>query len=135
MARPYLFQSVEEGWELDAAGTALPKVATTHTYNASLDPKEIVVTTTGTSLGIAQTFTRTSTHTYEADKTSGDQWILGRLSTAKVRHQAPNLLPSITTSAGTAPGAADQNGNGPRPPPAPPAASSLLSVLGLLLSD
>ncbi|MEN9630018.1 MAG: hypothetical protein RJA10_3246, partial [Pseudomonadota bacterium] len=135
VARPYLSQSLEEGWDLDAAGTALPKVTTTHQYNASLDPTSIVVTTTGSSVGVAQTSTRTTTNTYKPDDVSDDRWILGRLQTATVRSQVPNLLPSLTTSAGTAPGARDQNGSGPRPAPAPPPPDRLAVILGLLLGD
>lgn len=135
VARPYLYQTVEEGWDLDAAGTALPKVTTTHDYNASLDPTSIVVTTTGTSLGIAQTFTKTTTSLYKSDRTEDDRWELGRLTSTTVRSQVPNLLPSITTSAGTAPGAKDQNGSGPRPGPAAPPAESLAAILAFLLSD
>lgn len=135
VARPYLYQTVEEGWDLDAAGTALPKVTTTNDYNASLDPTSIVVTTTGTSLGIAQTFTRTTTSLYKTDRTEDDRWELGRLTSTTVRSQVPDLLPSITTSAGTAPGAKDQNGSGPRPGPAAPPAESLAVILAFLLSD
>jgi hypothetical protein len=135
VTRPYLYQTVEEGWDLDAAGTALPKVVTTNTYNASLDPISIVSVTTGTSVGVAQTFTKTTTNAYDPDKTSDDQWILSRLTRSTVRSQVPHLLPSIATSAGTAPGARDQNGSGPRPPPSAPPADSLLVILGFLLGD
>lgn len=133
VARPYLYQSVEEGWDL--AGKTLPKVTTTNTYNATVDPLTITVVTTGNALDLAQTFTKTTTNTYFADQTAGEKWILARLQRTTVRNQVPNSLPSIATSAGTSPQATAQNGSGPPPEPAvlPPAVLSV--ILQLLLDD
>lgn len=83
MQHPYLYQSMEEGWDLGAV--VLPKVTTTNTYNNSGDPTQIVLKTEGTALGLAQVFTKTSSNQYIADNNSGDNWILGRLQQAKSR--------------------------------------------------
>ncbi|HYD82137.1 MAG TPA: FG-GAP-like repeat-containing protein, partial [Paucimonas sp.] len=99
--RPYLYKSTEEGWDLN--GNALPVVTTTNTFNNSGDPTQIVATTTGTALGLSQTFTKTTTNQYYADNTSGDTWILGRLQKATVLSSVPNSLGSIATGYGTAP--------------------------------
>lgn len=133
IARPYLYQSIEQGWDLD--DNALPQVKTTNTYNAALDPLTITVQTTGSTLGLSQTFTQTTTNSYFDNQTSSDQWILGRLKRSTVRSQVPNLLGNITTSAGTGPNASDQNGSGAPPTPAalPPEVMSV--ILQLLLDD
>ena len=121
---------METGHDLD--GSALPTVTTTHTYNTTGDLKEVVTETTGTALGLSQTFRKINTNEYEPDKTDGDQWILGRLKSSKVRSIAPNSLGSIATSAGTSPTAGDRSGSGsvPRLDPA-----VLNVILQLLLDD
>ena len=133
IARPYLYQSIEQGWDLD--NNALPQVKTTNSYNAALDPLTITVQTTGSTLGLSQTFTKTTTNTYFADQTSGDLWILGRLQRSTVRSQVPNHLGSIATSAGTGPNASDQNGGGAPPTPAPLPPEVMSVILQLLLDD
>lgn len=130
IARPYLYKAVETGRDLD--GSALPTVTTTNTFNTSGDLKEVVTETTGTALGLAQTFRKINTNDYEPDKTDGEQWILGRLKSSKVRSIAPNSLGSIATSAGTAPTASDRAGTGPVPPLDP---AVLNVILQLLLDD
>lgn len=133
VTRPYLYQSVEEGWDL--AGQALPKVTTTNTYNSALDPETITVVTTGTALGLAQTFTKTTSNLYFPDQTAGEQWILGRLQRSTVRNQVPNSLPAIATAAGSSPQATAQNGSGPPPAPATLPPEVLNVILQLLLDD
>lgn len=99
--RPYLYQSTEQGWDL--GGNVLPTVTTTNTFNNSGDPTQIAVSTTGTALGLSQSFTTTTANQYYADNTAGNAWILGRLQKATVTKSVPNSLGSISTSAGTAP--------------------------------
>ena len=101
--RPYLYQSVEQGWDLGA--NQLPKVTTTNFFNNSGDPTQIVVKTEGIALGLAQAFTKTSSNQYYVDNSSGDNWILGRLQQATVLGNVPNSFASIATSAGAAPSA------------------------------
>lgn len=104
--RPYLYKTIEEGWDLD--GTALPVVTTTNTYNASSDPTQIRVDTSGNILAgtIAQASTKTTTNAYYADNTAGDSWILGRLQQSTVTSTVPNDLDRIPVGPGTAPLAA-----------------------------
>jgi hypothetical protein len=132
ITRPYLYKAVETGHDLDPARSALPTVTTTNTYNTTGDLKEVVTVTTGTALGLAQTFTKINTNEYEPDKTDGDQWILGRLKSSKVRSIVPNSLPAIGTSPGTSPTASDGIGAGPVPPLNP---AVLNVILQLLLDD
>ncbi|PHV04675.1 hypothetical protein CSQ96_24605 [Janthinobacterium sp. BJB412] len=80
--RPYLYMSVDEGWELN--GAALPTVSTVNSFNDSGDAERIVSSTQGTALGQNQIFTKTTTNTYFPNTVAGDAWILGRLETAKV---------------------------------------------------
>ncbi len=105
--RPYLYMSTEEGWDLD--GAVLPKVTTVNTFNNSGDPTQIAVTTSGTALGVAQTFTKTTNNQYNADNTAGDRWILGRLQQASVSNSVPDMS-ALSTSAGSAPSAAANQG-------------------------
>ena len=107
--RPYLAQTYQEGWDL-GTGAPLPTTSTTNTFGPSGDPAQIVVSTTGTALGLSQTVTKTTTNTYDADVTSQDSWVLGRLLRASQRNVVPNSLPSIATSAGTAPNATATRG-------------------------
>ena len=99
--RPYLYQSLEEGWDIDPSRTALPTVRTTNTFNGSGDATNITVTTVGTSLGIPQTVTKTTSNVFYPDTTSGDSWILGRLNTSTQTNTVPNMLARIATSAGS----------------------------------
>lgn len=133
IARPYLYQSIEQGWDLD--NNSLPQVKTTNTYTTALDPLTITVQTTGSALGLSQTFTKTTTNSYFDDQTSGDLWILGRLQRSTVRSQVPNHLGNIATSAGTGPNASDQNGSGAPPTPAPLPPEVMSVILQLLLDD
>ncbi|MBJ7310405.1 FG-GAP-like repeat-containing protein [Rugamonas sp. CCM 8940] len=80
--RPYLYMSVDEGWELN--GTMLPTVSTVNSFNDSGDAERIVNTTQGSALGQNQIFTKTTENTYFPNSVAGDAWILGRLKTAKV---------------------------------------------------
>lgn len=133
--RPYVYQTWEEGWDLNTPYAALPKVVTTSTYNDSGDPLTINVETTGTALGLSQTSTKLTTNSYQPDNTSQDYWILGRLSRASVLNTVANSLPSITTSAGNSPSATARVGTGPPPAPAPLPPAVLNAILQLLLDD
>ena len=132
IARPYLYKAVETGRDIDVDRSFLPTVTTTNTYNTTGDLKEVVTETTGTALGLSQTFKKINTNEYEPDKTEGDQWILGRLKSSKVRSIVPNSLPAIATSAGNSPTASDRIGTGPVPPINP---AVLNVILQLLLDD
>lgn len=132
LQRPYLYQTVEQGWDLTNPQLELPRVTTTNTFNNSGDPVVIVSTTAGSALGLSQTFTRTTTNTYLPDATSADSWILGRLQRTNVLSSVPNSLPNIGTSAGSSPSATARQGTG-TPPPMNPAVLSV--ILQLLLDD
>ncbi|MES2298121.1 MAG: FG-GAP-like repeat-containing protein [Pseudomonadota bacterium] len=109
--RPYLYQSVEEGFDLN--GNALPTVTTTNSFNDSGDPTRISVATTGMALGFSQTFTKVSNNTYLPNNTAGDSWILGRLSSATVTNTVPNMSAVMPVAAGSAPLATAIKGNMP----------------------
>lgn len=132
LQRPYLYQTVEQGWDLENPRLELPSVTTTNTFNNSGDPVVIVSTTAGPALGLSQTFTKTTTNSYLPDVTSADSWILGRLQRASVLGSVPNSLPNIGTSAGSSPSATARQGTG-KPPPMNPAVLS--AILQLLLDD
>ncbi|MDT9002465.1 choice-of-anchor D domain-containing protein, partial [Paucibacter sp. APW11] len=103
--RPYLAQSLEEGWDVN--GEALPVVRKTSTYNGDGDPLTITIQTSGSSAGQSQTFTKQVSNSYETADSScaadnkSCSWILGRLKRATVSNTVPNLLPSLTASAGS----------------------------------
>ena len=131
VTRPYVHQSVEEGWDL--MGLPLPRVTTTNTYNASLDPLTITVSTTGTALGLPQTFTKTTRNSYFPDQTVNEQWVLARLQRSTVQSQVPDSLPAIVTAAGRSPQALAQNGSSPAPVAPQPAPAVPSDVVGALL--
>lgn len=126
---PYLYKSVETGTDL--AGTALPSVTTVNNFDATGNPTSIAVTTSGTAFGATRTTTKTTSNTYTSS-TSGDNWILGRLQQAAQQNSVPNIIASVTTSAGSAANASATQGTG-TPPPIPPAALS--AILPLLLDE
>jgi len=129
--RPYLYQTLAEGWDIDAARTALPAVTTTNVYDAEGNPTSIVATTTGLVAGVQQTSTKSVTNSYGNEDITGDHWVLARLQSASVRNVVSNGLPQVTTSAGTSPHAADRQG--PTPGPNIPAIMAVIN--SLLLSD
>lgn len=132
LQRPYLYQTVEQGWDLTNPQLELPRISTTNTFNDAGDPLTIVSTTAGTALGLSQIFTKTTNNIYLPDVTSADSWILGRLQRASVQSSVPNSLPSIGTAAGGSPSATARQGTG-TPPPLSPAVLSV--ILQLLLED
>lgn len=140
LQRPYLYESLEEGWDLSNPNLSLPSVRTTNAYNDWGDPTQISVVTSGSGPAGTETFTKTVINGYQAPITNDDRWILGRLETSSVRQTAPNSLASLPTAKGNAPRADQRDGNGPAPnqPPPPPAALSpavLSAILSLLLED
>jgi hypothetical protein len=128
--RPYLYRSVESGKDL--GGNALPTVTTTNAFNDSGDATQIVTQTTGTALGLAQTFISTNTNSYLPNKTADDAWILGRLSKATVTNEVPNHLPLIST---VATGPVEGSGSNPPPPQPPVNINTLSAIISLLLDD
>ncbi|KNZ32391.1 MAG: hypothetical protein AD742_11465 [Methylibium sp. NZG] len=111
--RPYLRRSVESGTDL--GGVALPTVTTTNTFSNSIDPTQIAVSVTGTVAGTSQTATKTTTNTYFADTTSGDNWVLGRIQSATQQNVVTNFLAQLATTAGSAPYATAIQGVAPNP--------------------
>jgi FG-GAP-like repeat/Salmonella virulence plasmid 65kDa B protein len=115
--RPYLRRSVTQGTDL--AGLALPTVTTVNSVNDYGDPTDIVTTTVGSFAAATQTYSKTTRNEYCApdsvgcvNKTSGDNWILGRLNKSTVTNKVPNLLDTLTASAGDAPNATAIRGTG-----------------------
>ena len=135
--RPYLRQSIESGTDL--SGAALPQVTTTNSYNGSGDPTTIVVATSGSVAGVNQTFTKTTTNTYDVDNTSCSSdtncnWILGRLQRASVQSSAPNSFAAIGSGAGSSGNASATAGTGSLASiPMNPAV--LAAILQMLLDD
>lgn len=100
--RRYMYQSVEEGWDIDSNRTALPTVTTTYAFNDSGEAAQVSVSTTGTALGLSQMVAKVTANSFQPDNTSSDNWILGRLQQSTQTNTVPNSLASIATSAGTA---------------------------------
>lgn len=138
--RPYLRRSDETGTDL--AGMPLPAVTTINSYNDFGDPNSIWVITVA---GADYTSTKTTANTFCApgsvlaggnpcpNKIDGDNWILGRLNSSTVTNTVPNLLASISASAGSAPYAAATSGTQNASMPVSPAI--LAVMLRLLLDD
>lgn len=106
--RPYVYQSLEEAWDLATPSLALPTARTTSSYNDYGDPVSIVVETKDAAAG--ETFIKATTNSYNQAITSGDNWIIGRLGSATVSNTVPSTLRS--TSAGTSPNASSNKGTG-----------------------
>ncbi len=129
--RPYLYQTVAEGWDIDSQRTALPVTTTTNTFDAEGNPAVIVSTTTGTVAGASQTSTKTVNNNYSGEDIAGDHWVLNHLVGATVNNVVANALPNVTTSSGTGAHAADRSG-----PIAGPNIPALMTIItNLLLSD
>lgn len=129
LQRPYLRRTIEEGRELGGV-SLLPTVTTTNSFNDTGDPTSIVVSTSGTVLGVIQPVIKTTTNSYAIVNTSGDNWILGRLLRATQRNQIENQIDLVAVSAGAAPNATATVGTGMAPPriaqPISPAALSAI---------
>lgn len=134
--RPYLYQSIEEGWDLQ--GTGLPKVTTTNVFNNDGDATDILVVTSSTT-GQAQSSIKRTTNEYHAAAIDGDNWILGRLKKATVFNDVSNSSLNLPTSAGSAPLATANVGTGAEPSVTPLVPSVNPAVLNqiimLLLGD
>lgn len=135
VAKPYVYQSTNTGTDLD--GSALPQVVTVNQYTDTGDPKQIQSTSTGTVAGIGQTFTKTVVNTFDPSNTACSgiancAWVLGRLNRSTVTSGVPNVLASVTTSAGTSTNASATKGTAPLPPLS---AAQLMPILQLLLDD
>ncbi|MBT9493300.1 MAG: VCBS repeat-containing protein [Paucibacter sp.] len=140
--KPYLARTVESGQDL--AGNPLPTVSTVNTYDASGNLTAVVSTTTGrmTTAGLDQTFTKSVSNNYKADRTDCDgdnltcRWQLGRLENASVTNTVPNSLGSLPTTPGGAPLASATVGTKPGGLPTKPIDPAVLSaILQLLLED
>lgn len=129
--RPYLYQTVSEGWDIDGGRTALPVTTVTNIFDGEGNPTTIATSTSGLVAGTARTSTKTVTNSFAGENTSGDHWVLNRLQGTTVRNTVSNNLASVTTSAGSAAHATDSGG--PTPGPNIPALMSIITEL--LLSD
>ncbi|MGN6527064.1 MAG: FG-GAP-like repeat-containing protein [Burkholderiaceae bacterium] len=127
--RPYLYQTLAEGWDIDAARSPMPVIRTTNVYDNEGNPASIVATTTGSVAGVAQTSTKTVTNTYSGDDTAGDHWVLAKLRNSTVRTVVNNSIGSIATGGYTAPPSIIA-------PPGPATTAAVMSIIEtLLLSD
>ena len=108
--RPYLQQSVQSGSNPDRS--ALPTVTTQNVIDGNGNTTNVTVTTTATVAGVAETYTKTVGNTYnQMVDTSGNNWILGRLTDTKVTNAvSPNPTGLVASSAGTAPQATATTG-------------------------
>jgi hypothetical protein len=131
--RPYARQRLERAWDLARGSGDAPLTTTTSTfsYDSFGNALSISSQTAGTSVGIQQTHTQTTTNTYFAPNTAGDNWILGRLQSIAVTNTVPNAMP--TTAAGTAPYASARVGSGPTPTPAQLPPGVLQVILQMIL--
>jgi hypothetical protein len=101
-------QSVEQSWGL--AGESLPTVTTTTDTNTDLCPTTVTVTTAGSTPATgSETFTKTTTNTYNTPHISGEYLIVCRLNTATVRSQQSTSVPA--SSAGSSPYATATQGS------------------------
>jgi FG-GAP-like repeat/Abnormal spindle-like microcephaly-assoc'd, ASPM-SPD-2-Hydin/Salmonella virulence plasmid 65kDa B protein len=115
IARPFTYQRVERS--ADLGGRLLSLVTVTSSYGPSGDPTRVDTVTSGNSVGIDQSFVKSVITDYLGDDTSCSDaqtcaWILGRPSQVKTSSTVPNLLPSITNSAGNGPFASAIQGSG-----------------------
>ena len=133
--RPYARQKKELAWDLNrnAASSELSTTTSTFSYDSFGNALSISTDTTGTSMGVLQTNTQTTSNAYFPANTAGDNWILGRLQQATVTNTVPNAMQ--TTTYGSAPNAGDRVGTGPKPAPAPLSAAALAVILQLLMDD
>lgn len=106
--RPYLYKTVESGYDLD--GTALPTVTTINTFDDWGNPSAISVTTTGAFAGATRTYKSDTVNDFCApdaqscpNTVADDRWILGRLKASTVTNTVPDLLFTLGASAGNAP--------------------------------
>lgn len=137
--RPYLRQSVEDGKDL--FGNALPTVTTVNTFDDFGNATVVVVTSTGSYAGLSsQTSTKTTTNVFCApnsancpNKTSADNWILGRLNSSVVSNQVSDVLNTIARGAGSQANATATTGTQNVANPINPAVLTAIHIL--LLSD
>jgi len=102
LRRPYVWKTDASGNDL--AGAALPSTNTTSTFNSWGDPLTIDVTTATSVDAQTRTYRKLTSNTYLPENTTGDIWILGRLSRSTVQSSLTyNAIP--TASPGTAPNA------------------------------
>ncbi|SMN00333.1 Rhs family protein [uncultured Candidatus Thioglobus sp.] len=87
----YLSQSIEHTYDFNSSNLLTTVTTTQSNIDNYGNVGNIVVTTTGNS----QTFTKTTSNTYNNDVTN---WHLGRLTKAVVTHHAPNTLNITRTS-------------------------------------
>ncbi len=145
VTRPYLRKSVEEGRDLN--GALLPKITTVNTFNDFGDPLTISVSSEANFQGATRTYTKTTSNEFCApgstlpsggacpNNTTGDAWILGRLTRASVTATAPNLLSTLAASAGTSATATAVQGVVPSGSVQPINPAVLQVILQLLLED
>ena len=149
VVRPYVYKTIEEGWDLPSSGSVpLPKVTTTSIYNDFGDPLTVDVLTEATINGGLQAWRKTTSNTFCEPNTvlpnSGgpcpnrfddNTWVLGRITRANVVSTAPRLIDSLTVAVGSSPTATAVVGVPPGNPSPPINPAALSVILQLLLED
>ncbi|MFD2452217.1 FG-GAP-like repeat-containing protein [Ideonella paludis] len=133
--RPYLLRSKQQGFDLD--GSVLPETLTEYTVLPSGDPLTVKATTSATLLGQLRSYVKSTTNEYHLDVVNDTTYRVGQLKSATVTQTVPNLMPSLSTSAGNSPNATKTQGVPPgdwQPPPSLPP-GVLSAILDLLLQD
>ena len=116
VARPYVYQTTDTA--ADLLGVALPQVVTNRQYTDTGDPVEVDTTTSGTVVGVPQTFAKSVVNRYDPTNTACSAintcaWVLGRVNQIVTTSTVPNSLSALPTSAGTSSTATATKGNGP----------------------
>jgi len=137
IARPYVYQSISTGTELD--GSALPQVITTISqFTDTGDVRQVQSATTGTGAGVTQSFSKTVTNIFDVSNTACSNifncsWVLGRVIQTTVASSVPtDLLP---VSPGTSSNATATSGATASAVSSPMSPAILSAILELLLDD
>jgi hypothetical protein len=132
--KPYAFQAAEQAWDLN--GAALPSSVTTTWMDDWLNVTQIKTDVTGEYAGAGnRAYSRVTSNVYDTPNTAGNNWILGRLTSASVTSTTPDDPASdlLGTSAGTAAYATANQGVATAGTPM--SAAQLMLILQLLLDD
>lgn len=113
--RPVLLTINEQTRDLNS--TAIATVETTNAgYTCFADPGTVTVRTISPQ-SPAQEYLKVTTNQYLPASTSGDTWILGRLSSARQNNTVPSSVPSTTSTTSTTGGGGGGTVGGTAPPP------------------
>jgi hypothetical protein len=101
LAKPYIQSQLQQ--QTDLNGTVMPSTTTSYTQTACGDPSTVAQTRSGTIAGgQTQTLTSTTSNSYFADNTAGDNWLRCKVSQSTVQNSTTNPLPNLGTGAGSA---------------------------------